>query len=136
MVEDDARIELTLQLWGTGDSSALEDYVDHLDSLLPRHQGRFERRVAEVGSGPGRPDAVIVLSFPNGVSVDGFLRDPLRGDAEDLAGRAVARALITDARHHGPPGSDPASGSVSPKHPMYSPLASLGRYFCFCSSEP
>lgn len=108
MVEDDARIELTLRLWGTGDSSALEDYFDHLHSLLPRHHGRLERRVTAVESGPGRPDAVFVFSFPNGVAVDGFLRDPLRGDAEDLAGRAVARALITDARHHGPPGPDPA----------------------------
>ena len=34
------------------------------------------------------------------------------------------------------PGSEPASGSVRPKQPMSSPLAILGRYFFFCSSEP
>ena len=33
-------------------------------------------------------------------------------------------------------GSDPASGSVSPKQPTHSPLRSLGRYFCRCASEP
>jgi hypothetical protein len=27
-------------------------------------------------------------------------------------------------------------GSVRPKQPINSPLPSLGRYFCFCSSEP
>ena len=35
-----------------------------------------------------------------------------------------------------PPGFDPWSGSVSPKHPIHSPVASLGRNFCFCSSDP
>ena len=49
--------------------------------------------------GPGTPDAVLVMSFPDGPSVDGFLRDPLRGDLEDLAARAVSRSLITDSRH-------------------------------------
>ncbi len=34
------------------------------------------------------------------------------------------------------PGSEPWSGSVRPKQPIHSPLASLGRYFCFCSSLP
>ena len=33
-------------------------------------------------------------------------------------------------------GSDPASGSVSPKQPIHSPLASFGRYRRFCSSSP
>ncbi len=35
-----------------------------------------------------------------------------------------------------PPGSEPWSGSVSPKQPIISPVASLGRYFSRCSSEP
>ena len=35
-----------------------------------------------------------------------------------------------------PPGSDPASGSVKPKQPIKSPLASFGKNFCFCSSLP
>ena len=34
------------------------------------------------------------------------------------------------------PGFDPWSGSVSPKHPIHSPVASLGRCFILCSSEP
>ena len=35
-----------------------------------------------------------------------------------------------------PAGSDPASGSVNPKHPIHSPLVSFGRYFSFCTSDP
>ena len=35
-----------------------------------------------------------------------------------------------------PPGSEPWSGSVRPKQPTHSPLASLGRYFSRCSSLP
>ena len=35
-----------------------------------------------------------------------------------------------------PLGFDPWSGSVSPKQPRYSPDASLGKYFIFCSSLP
>ncbi len=34
------------------------------------------------------------------------------------------------------PGSDPASGSVSPKHPIASPACIAGSQRCFCSSEP
>ena len=34
------------------------------------------------------------------------------------------------------PGSDPASGSVSPKQPTASPAAIRGSHSCFCSSEP
>ena len=35
-----------------------------------------------------------------------------------------------------PPGLEPKSGSVSPKLPIISPEASLGRYSRFCSSLP
>ena len=35
-----------------------------------------------------------------------------------------------------PPGSEPAFGSVRPKQPIHSPVASFGRYFCFCASVP
>ena len=35
-----------------------------------------------------------------------------------------------------PPGSEPKFGSVSPKQPIHSPVASLGRNFCFCASVP
>ena len=34
------------------------------------------------------------------------------------------------------PGSDPASASVSPKHPSASPVAIRGSHCCLCSSEP
>ncbi len=34
------------------------------------------------------------------------------------------------------PGSEPASGSVRPKHPSSSPVAMRGSQRCFCSSEP
>lgn len=98
MIEE-GRIELTLRLWGTGAPKELDAYVEHLAGLLPRHRGRFERQASEVDAGPGAPDVVLVLSFPDGPSVDGFLRDPLRADADDLAARAVSRALITDSRH-------------------------------------
>lgn len=78
--------------------------------MLPRHDGVLERQVAEIPAGPGQADIVLILSFPNGAAVDGFLRDPLRreADSEDLAQRAVSRALITDARHHPPPGEEDA----------------------------
>ena len=34
------------------------------------------------------------------------------------------------------PASEPASGSVRPKAPSFSPLVSFGIQCCFCSSEP
>ena len=40
-----------------------------------------------------------------------------------------ARVFIED-------GSEPASGSVSPKQPMISPAAMPGSHWFFCSSEP
>ena len=35
-----------------------------------------------------------------------------------------------------PDGSEPKSGSVSPKQPIRSPAAMPGSHCCFCSSEP
>ena len=35
-----------------------------------------------------------------------------------------------------PPGSEPKSGSVRPKQPITSPVASFGSHFMRCSSEP
>src|SRR3954464_2598617 len=35
-----------------------------------------------------------------------------------------------------PPASEPEPGSVSPQHPMNSPVASFGMYLRFCSSLP
>lgn len=98
MSEDD-RIELTYRLWSTGADESFEEYIEHLSTLLPRHRGRMERRVRPIADGPAAPDALIVFSFPDVPSVDGFLRDPIRGDAEDLAGRAISRSMITDGRH-------------------------------------
>ena len=85
MAEDD-RIELTYRLWSTGADESFEEYIEHLRSLLPRHRGLMERRVRPVDDAPTTPDALVVFSFPDVPSIDGFLRDPLRGDAEDLAG--------------------------------------------------
>ena len=34
------------------------------------------------------------------------------------------------------PGSEPWFGSVRPKQPIHSPVASLGRYLRFCASVP
>ncbi len=107
-VSEEARIELTLRLWGTGAPDTLDEYVAHLTGLLPRHRGRLERQVSEVEASPGAPDVLLVLSFPDSPSVDGFLRDPLRADAEDLAGHAVSRALISDSRHRAEPDGDAA----------------------------
>ncbi|MFQ5557463.1 MAG: hypothetical protein ACE5GB_08170 [Acidimicrobiales bacterium] len=104
-----ARIELTFRMWSRGSATPFEEYVAHVvDELLPRHGGVLERRAAEVDAGPARPDAVLVLSFPDSPSVDGFLRDPLREDREDLARQALARVLITDSRHHRRPDGPPA----------------------------
>ena len=40
------------------------------------------------------------------------------------------------ARVRMPPGFEPKSGSVSPKHPSFSPLASLGSHSSFCCGLP
>ena len=101
-VDPSARIELTLRLWGKGAPESFEQYVGELLALLPRNRGVLERRVAEAEAELGSPDAVLVMSFPDSASVDGFLRDPLRADLEDLAMLAVSRSLITDSRHRHP----------------------------------
>lgn len=105
-VDESTRIELTLRLWGTGAPEAFDTYVEKLIGLLPRNRGVLERRAAEVDAGPGAPDALLVMSFPDSASVDGFLRDPLRVDMEDLAAAAISRSLITDSRHRDEPGDD------------------------------
>jgi len=105
-VDESTRIELTLRLWGTGAPEAFDDYVDQLLGLLPRNRGVLERRASEVDAGPGAPDVLLVVSFPDSASVDGFLRDPLRVDMEDLAAAAISRSLITDSRHREGLGGD------------------------------
>ena len=102
-MDDGARIELTLRLWSTGAPDAFDEYVEKLVGLLPRNHGVLERRAAEVDAGPAAPDALLVVSFPDSASVDGFMRDPLRIDMEDLAAAAISRSLITDSRHRGEP---------------------------------
>ncbi len=113
-MSNEARIELTFRLWSTGAPEAFEEYIAHLRGLLPRHRGRFERRVEPIKGSTGAPDAVIVMSFPDSVSVDGFLRDPLRGEssAEELAARAISRSAITDGRRRESP-DDAAADVVS-----------------------
>ena len=102
-VDDGSRIELTLRLWGAGAPDVFDEYVEKLVGLLPRNHGALERRAAEVDADPGAPDALLVISFPDSASVDGFMRDPLRIDMEDLAAAAISRSLITDSRHRGGP---------------------------------
>ena len=45
-----------------------------------------------------------------------------------------SRPATFSARVVMPPGSEPASGSVRPKQPIHSPVASFGRYFLRCAS--
>ena len=114
MTAPESRIELTLRLWRAGTRRQLEAYIDRLLELLPRHGGRFERRAAEVDAGPARPYAVLVLSFPDGASVDSYLHDPFRNDLDDLGAQAVARSLITDARTHSRPEQEPSPAARLP----------------------
>lgn len=119
-VDQDGRIELTLQLWGRDDPDAFEEYLDALVQLLPRNNGVLERRIADTDTEAGVPDAVLVVSFPDSASVDGWLRDPLRSDLEDLAKRAVTHSLITDSRHRPP--TAPENGNVVVLQPEGSDL--------------
>ena len=105
--ESERRIEITLRLWKAGSARELERYIKQLLKLLLRHRGRLERRAREVEAGPERPDAVLVLSFPDGSAVEDFLRDPRRDDFNDLASRALARSLITGAKIHDVQEHDP-----------------------------
>ena len=115
MEEPERRIGITLQLWRAGSSRELERYVRRLLKLLPRHRGQLERRAREVEAGPERPDAVLVLSFPDGPAVEGFLRDPRRDDFDDLASRALAQSLITGARAHDVQDHDPVEVTALPQ---------------------
>ena len=94
------RIELTLRLWRAGTQRQFERYINRLLKLAARHDGRAERRAAEVEGGPGRPDALLVLSFPDTAAIDAYLTDPRRDDLEELAAKAVMRSLITGGRRH------------------------------------
>jgi len=64
------------------------------------------------------------------------LRDVAVGDPALRPTDHVGVPVVDRDRAPIPLGFEPKSGSVRPKHPMISPLAILGRYFCFCSSEP
>ena len=67
--------------------------------------------------GPGRPDAVLVLSFPDTAAVDAYLTDPRRDDLEELAAKAVKRSLITGGRRHDIAEHDPADVTALPIDP-------------------
>ena len=110
----DARIELTFRLWSTGATQRFDEYVAALTGLLPRHRGEVVRHVTPIDASPGEADALLVMSFPDRVSIDGFLRDPARNDLEELAAQAVSQSLITDGRTRTEPAS-PASLHHLPK---------------------
>ncbi|MEZ5244320.1 MAG: hypothetical protein R2707_04420 [Acidimicrobiales bacterium] len=112
-MDDGSRIELTLQLWGTGAPDALEEYITKLVGLLPRNRGRLERRVAEIDAGPAHPDVLLVVSFPDAASVDGFMRDPLRTDMEELAAAALSHSLVVDSHHRDQPDLDTVADVVA-----------------------
>ncbi len=115
MEEPERRIEITLRLWKAGAARELERYVKRLLKLLPRHRGKLERRAREVEAGPERPDAVLVLSFPDGSAVEDFLRDPRRDDLDDLASRALARSLITGSKAYNVQDHDPSEVITFPQ---------------------
>ncbi len=94
----DSRIELTVRLWSTGSAERFNEYLDRLTSLLPRHRGEVTRRIDSIECGPGEPDTVLVLAFPDTTAINCFLRDPARAGFEELAGQAITRSLITDGR--------------------------------------
>lgn len=113
---DEPRIELTVRLWGTGAANRFEDYVASLSGLLPRHRGTLARRIDAVDAAPAEPDTVLVFSFPDATSIDGFLRDPARADFEELAGQAVTRSLITDGRTRVDPTEPATLHELRPDH--------------------
>lgn len=96
----DSRIELTVRLLRGGSKRQFERYIDRLLKLAVRHGGRAERRASEVKGGRGRPDTVLVLSFPDTAAIDAYLTDPSRDDLEELAAKAVKQSLITSGRRH------------------------------------
>ena len=113
----EGRIELTVRLWRGGSKRQFERYINRLLKLLPRHGGLAERRAGEVGGGPGRPDALLVLSFPDTAAVDAYLTDPRRDDLEEVAAKAVTRSLITGGRKHGVHEHDPVEVTDLPLKP-------------------
>ena len=110
----ESRIELTLRLWRGGSKRQFERYINRLLKLAARQDGRAERRAGQVRGGPGRPDAVLVLSFPDTAAVDAYLTDPRRDDLEELAAKAVKRSLITGGRRHDIVEHDPADVTALP----------------------
>ena len=116
-VSGDRRIELTVRLWRSGSKRQFERYVQRLLKLCAHHGGRAERRAGQVGGGPGRPDAVLVLSFPDANAVGAYLTDPRRDDLEELAARAITRSLITRGRSHDITEHDPAEVTELPLKP-------------------
>ena len=113
----DSRIELTVRLLRGESKRQFERYINRLLKLAARHGGRAERRASEVEGGPGRPDAVLVLSFPDTAAVDAYLTDPSRDDLEELAAKAVKRSLITGGRRHDSAEHDTADVTTLPIDP-------------------
>src|SRR6516164_2617912 len=86
-----------------------------------RQRGLGSRRSQEPGNSKKRSDLISVAKS-GGDGIDSFIN--------------LCSGVRFSARLFIPPGSDPASGSVSPKQPTHSPLASFGRYFLRCASSP
>ena len=105
---------MTVRLWRSGSKRQFERYIQRLLKLCSHHGGRTERRAGEVAGGPGRPDAVLVLSFPDADAVDAYLTDPRRDDLEELAAKAITRSLITSGRSHDITEHDPVEVTELP----------------------
>ena len=79
-----------------------------------------------------RNPAIVSPSFAHTIAMSAT--DPL------VIQRLVPARTYSDparrARVSIPPGSEPWSGSVSPKHPIARPAAISGSQRCFCSSLP
>ncbi|MYB86149.1 MAG: DUF1330 domain-containing protein [Acidimicrobiaceae bacterium] len=116
-VSGDSRIELTVRLLRGGSKRQFERYINRLLKLAARHGGRAERRASEVKGGRGRPDAVLVLSFPDTAAVDAYLTDPSRDDLEELAAKAVKQSVITSGRRHDTVEHEPAEVTALPIDP-------------------
>eukprot|EP01139_Manchomonas_bermudensis_P019373 Amastigsp_a676681_878.p5 type:complete len:106 gc:universal Amastigsp_a676681_878:725-408(-) len=73
-----------------------------------------------------------VLAHTTAMSATGeFVIQVLAPVIENRLPPSIALAFVSIE-----PGSEPWFGSVSPKQPMSSPVASFGRNFSFCAAEP
>ncbi|KGD38142.1 hypothetical protein DO70_6467 [Burkholderia pseudomallei] len=86
----------------------------------------FSRMKPRISS---RPSSSSFAQTTNTSAIGEFVIHIFEPDSEYPPGTFLARVTML-------PGSEPWFGSVSPKQPIHSPVASFGRYFSFCASEP